>query len=105
MLLPLLIAVATGKKIIKAHEAVEERTQNTQVTTAEKVGYRLSPVMTGAISLIQGNSPQEIGDKFIRTHVDGVNGVKKVVQDAQDGPFPKWLTYVAPATGIVNLVD
>ena len=68
-------ALAMGKEL--AEKAVK-RTENTEVTNTERVGYTVSPIMQGTIDLVQGDSLAEVGDKMIKTTVK--NG--KAVADA-----------------------
>ena len=81
----------------------EEAASRTEITKAEKVGYSVAPITQSAIDLIQGDSLQEVGDKFVltaKTHVDiakqtvknTFQGLPDVIKDSNDGPLKGWFS-------------
>ena len=96
-----------GYKVTEmALQKAEEKTKDTELTKGERAGYTLSPVIQSTVDLVQGDSLKEVGDKFLKTHVDNTNAVidkaKELGKDALDGPVPKW---ALPFTGgLINIL-
>ena len=91
-------ALAMGKEL--AEKAVK-RTEKTEVTNTERVGYTVNPIMQGTIDLVQGDSLAEVGDKMIKTTVENGKAVADVAKDCTEGPVPKW---ALPFTGFIGCI-
>ena len=94
-----------GHKVAEmTFKKAEEKTQNTEITTTERVGYTVSPIIQGATDLLQGDSLETVAEKNMKTMAENVNTVKEVAKDVAkdvaEGSVPKW---ALPFTGLIGL--
>ena len=91
-----------GHVVKEGYEKADKRTQNTEVSTAERVRYTVAPGGQAVEDLIKGDSPKEVCDKFLKTHVENVKSIARVAEEAGkdvlEGPVPKW---ALPFTGAI----